>query len=127
MALNLKNAADAAVVYTRYRFEGNKAVYIGPAHSDLIKDQISLGSTSPKQTKETYGTRRSTINVIRSIEVGAPNVADNVVRDMKLEALASVPNGATFSEFSEHVARLVAALSDPSVCEELFLVGKIDH
>jgi hypothetical protein len=126
MSLTTKNAAGSPVEYSLFRVEGNRATYIGDAHSDLIKDQIILTSASPKQSRDTYGNRRTSLNVVRTIKVATPLVDTTVARDMKLEPLASVPVGATFEEFQELSARAVGLLEDPIFLKSLYLTGQID-
>nr|APG77291.1 hypothetical protein [Wenzhou levi-like virus 6] len=126
MSISTKNAANVAVVYNPYRIEGNRAIYIGAAHSDLIKDQIILTSASPKQTPTSYGNRRTSLNVVNTISVDTPQ-ASAVGRDMKLEALASVPTGATLGEFKELAARLAFLLQQDDFVQSLYMTGQIDH
>nr|APG77251.1 hypothetical protein [Wenling levi-like virus 2] len=127
MALNTKDFSNAVVSYSMFRLDGNRAVYIGPAHSDLVKDQVILNSTAPKQSAQSYGNRRGGLNIVQTIKVATPQSAATISRDMKLEALASVPVGATYDEFKELVARMAGLLGDETYVKGLFLTGKIDY
>lgn len=77
MPISLKNAANAAVIYNPLRSEGSKTLYIGVSHSDIAKDQLSLSTTAPKRSANSYGNRRATFNVVRTVTVGTPVVQPN--------------------------------------------------
>lgn len=127
MSISLKDASNAAVVYSIYRVRDNRAEFIGPAHSDLSKDMVILTSQAPKVTATSYGNRRSNLNVVSTTKVTTPVSSDQVQRDMKLDASASIPNGATLAQFKELTARLSAALADDNLVESFFLTGKIEY
>ena len=124
--LNTKNLAGTAVTYSRYRSAGNRTEYVGPANSDLTKDQIILQSTAPKTQGENRGNRRSSVNVVSGVSV-LNTKGVSVVRDAKLELLASVPAGMTEGDFKELCARQAALLADPTFVKNLFLTGLIDY
>ena len=124
--LNTKNMAGTAVAYSRYRSAGNRTEYVGPVNSDLIKDQIILQSTAPKTQGENRGNRRSSVNVLSGVSV-LNTKGVTVVRDAKLELLASVPAGMTESDFKELCARQAALLADSAFVRNLFLTGLIDY
>lgn len=126
MPITTQDAASASVTFDAYRQEGNRAVYIGPNHTDLLKQQMILTSASPKQTKDSFGNRRSALNAIRTVSVQNPN-GDSTSKDMKLETLASIPVGATLAEFKDLVANTIGLLSDDTVVEKFYLTGKIDY
>nr|UJQ84985.1 MAG: hypothetical protein 2 [Leviviridae sp.] len=126
MALVLKDKAAASVTFAEFRQEGNRAEYVGPNHTDLDKQTVILSSEAPKQNGVTYGNRRSVAKVIDTVTVAAPTGAD-VRRDMKLELSASIPVGATFAEFEELAANVAEMLAQPTLLNDLFMIGKIDH
>ncbi len=125
MSISTVDAAAAAVVYNLYRTENNRASYIGPSHSDLEKQQILVTSGSPKQTSDSYGNRRSTLNCVQTVTVANP-AGDNVRKDMKLEINASVPVGATFAEFQELMAHVENIAGNDTLMQDIFLTGKIE-
>nr|UJQ84903.1 MAG: hypothetical protein 2 [Leviviridae sp.] len=125
MSIATVDAAASAVTYNLFRSEGNRASYIGPSHSDLVKQQIIVTSVSPKQVSDSYGNRRSTLNCVQTVTVANP-AGDNVKRDMKLEMNASIPVGATFAEFQELMAHIADIAANDTIMESIFLTGKIE-
>lgn len=107
MPINLKNAANAAVIYNPLRSEGSKTLYIGVSHSDIAKDQLSLSTTAPKRSASSYGNRRATFNVVRTVTVGTP-VGTTESKDAKLELNSSLPVGMSDAEVDELFARAVS-------------------
>lgn len=107
MPISLKNAANAAVVYNPLRSEGSKTLYIGVSHSDIAKDQLSLSTTAPKRSANSYGNRRATFNVVRTVTVGTPMGATES-KDAKLELNSSLPVGMSDAEVDELFARAVS-------------------
>jgi len=126
MSIVLKDASAANVTYNIYRKEADRAIYIGPAHTDLSKDQVIVTSVSPKQTAASYGNRRSSINLLTSVSVAAPG-GETVTRDMKVEVIVSLPAGVTFSVLDEALSRIAEAVSNDAIAADLFHVGKIDR
>lgn len=110
--------------YNLYRHGGNRAEYIGANHSDVDKDVLIAVSTAPKQTKESYGNRRTSVNLVDTVSVSTP-LGENVNKDMKLELAASIPVGATFSDFEVLAARQAALLGDSTLLRELFELGQV--
>lgn len=107
MPISLKNAANAAVIYNPLRSEGSKTLYIGVSHSDIAKDQLSLSTTAPKRSASSYGNRRATFNVVRTVTVGTP-VGTTESKDAKLELNSSLPVGMSDAEVDELFARAVS-------------------
>lgn len=126
MPLTTKDAASAAVAYTYYNRTSGSTEYIGPDHSDLSNDRLVFTSKKPKQTAVSYGNRRSSMNLIGSQTVANP-AGDNVMRDGKVEVLASVPVGQTFAQFKERISRIIGLLETDAVVEKLFITGQTDQ
>jgi hypothetical protein len=125
MSLTTETVAASALVFTPFRTSNNRSSYIGPAHSDLSKQQMILTSIAPKQTKSDYGNRRSTFNSVATVSVVNP-LGDTVKKDMKVEINASIPSGATFADFKEQLHGLAYLAADDSMMESFFLTGKIE-
>lgn len=123
--LNLKNKAGTAVVYNFVTHGGSSTTYIGPEHSDLLADSITLTSASPARKGNDYGNRRSRSNLQRAVKVASPTAVD-VVKNAKLELLASVPVGMTDIQFEELCARQAALLSDSTYVKFLFIQGRTE-
>nr|UJQ85928.1 MAG: hypothetical protein 2 [Leviviridae sp.] len=109
-------------VFSEFRHNGNRCEYISDTHSDVLKDTLVLTSASPKQTMDSYGNRRSSANLIKTVPVVAPD-GETVRKDMKLEVLSSVPVGVAFTEFEAECDRMVALLSDTTNRQKLFEIG----
>lgn len=107
MAITLKNFAAANVVYNAFRTEGNKTSYIGPAHTDLVKDSVIASSTSPKRTATSYGNRRASVNIVRSATVDVPG-GSTEVKDLKIELVTSIPVGTPVADINELFARALS-------------------
>lgn len=125
MDISTKDLAAAAVVYSHYRTDNNRATYIGPVHSDLSKDMLVVQSVSPKRNGVSYGNRRSLANLINSVSVLDTNGV-STTKDMKAEISVSIPAGVTLNDFKERIARLNGILDDATLVENLFFTGKID-
>jgi hypothetical protein len=105
ITLQDKNAANA--VYSAYRTEGNRSVYIGGSHSDKMKDQVVISSSTPKRSASSYGNRRSSLNLVRSVTVDTPD-GGTETKDAKIELVISLPVGITASDVDELFARIVS-------------------
>lgn len=126
MSIVLKDAAAANVTYSIYRKSENRAEYIGPAHTDLAKDLLVVTSTSPKQTSQSYGNRRSSVNLLTSVNSPNPDGTTSV-RDLKVEVSVSLPAGVTFAVLDEALSRIAEAISNDTIATDLFHLGKIDR
>lgn len=104
MSITLKDKSAADVVYNAHRVTGDRANYIGPEHSDTSNDTLILSSSSPKRTSMSYGNRRSTFKVIRTITVATPDGATES-KDAKIEVSVSLPVGMTNDDLDELQAR----------------------
>jgi hypothetical protein len=107
MSLTLKNVAAASLTYSPLRTEGNRTTYIGSAHTDIVKDQVIVTSTPPKRSANSYGNRRASINLVRTITVDTPD-GGTASKDLKVELVASLPAGLTNSEAEEAFASAVS-------------------
>jgi len=123
--INLLNAAVSAVPYALYRVEGDRAVYIGPLHSDTLADKLITKSVAPKRNGLNLGNRRSDINLITSTSV-LDGAGATVVRDRKIAIVSSLPVGTTSAHVAEDVARLKELLNQPNVVEQIMLTGQIE-
>lgn len=126
MSIVLKDTAAANVTYSIYRKEADRAVYIGPAHTDLVKDQLVVQSVSPKQTASSFGNRRSSCNLLTTVSVADPQ-GNTVQRDMKVEVIVSMPAGVSFATLDQSLSRIAEALSNDAIATDLFHIGKIDR
>nr|UJQ85565.1 MAG: hypothetical protein 2 [Leviviridae sp.] len=126
MTIVLKDSAAANVTYTIYRKESDRAVYIGPAHTDLSKDQLVVTSVSPKQTSDSYGNRRSSVNLLTTVSVTAPD-GTTVKKDLKVEVTVSMPAGVSFATLDQSLSRIAEAVSNDTIATDLFHIGKIER
>lgn len=126
MSITTVDASAGALVYNIFRVTNDRASYIGPVHSDLLKQQLLLTSIAPKQLKDSYGNRRSTLNSVSTVSVLNP-AGETVSKDMKLELTASIPVGATFAQFKEHLAAIADLANDDAMMNSFFLTGKIEY
>ena len=107
-----------------YRHGGNKAEYLGPNHTDVVKDVMLLSSVSPKLTSASYGNRRSSVNDISTSAVDTPN-GDVENRDLKLEVLGSIPVGTLDATFDAALLRLQNLVNDSALMKQIFIQGRI--
>lgn len=126
MPITLKNAAKADVVYSQYRVNGTRAIYIGAEHDDLKKDQVVVSTTDPKVTAQARGNRKGSLNLVRTVETpGVSADVTSVLKDAKVEIVTSFPSGMSDAARDEFAARIAAAMSDPELVKRLFVIGKI--
>nr|UJQ85748.1 MAG: hypothetical protein 2 [Leviviridae sp.] len=126
MSIVTKNAAGTNVTYNVYRKETNRANYIGPTHSDILKDTLVITSVPPKSNGTTYGNRRSSANYLVTITTSNPDGTSSA-KDMKVEVAVSLPAGATFATLKEALARIAGTMTDDAVATDLYHIGKIDR
>nr|UJQ85384.1 MAG: hypothetical protein 2 [Leviviridae sp.] len=126
MSIVLKDTAGGNVTYNIYRKESDRATYVGPAHTDLIKDQLVVTSVSPKQTVGSYGNRRSSVNLLTSVSVATPS-GETATRDLKVEVIVSLPAGITFAVLDQALSRIAEAVSNDAIATDLFYIGKIER
>lgn len=122
--ITLNDPLAANVEYAMLRTQGNKSAFIGAGHSDLSKDLLTLTSNPPKRTNTSYGNRRSSINLVRSVSVPTPD-GTTEVKDMKLELVMSIPAGVSNADFDEAVAR-ITSVSD-ALLKDIAVVGQTQH
>lgn len=122
MSISTKNNAAAVVNYNQLRVDGDKGTYIGAAHSDITKDLLSFQSSTPKRTADSYGNRRSTVNLLRGVSVANPSGV-SVAKDFKIEMNFSVPVGLSDADWNEAIAR-IQGLSAADL-KALAITGKI--
>lgn len=125
MSITTQNEAAANVVYTMFRSEGNRAVYVGPAHSDLNRDQMILNSVSPKQTKDAYGNRRSSLNYNMTVTTTNPDGTSSA-KDAKVEIVVSLPAGVSDTSVKEMFARVGNIAINDTLVLALFKQGQIE-
>jgi hypothetical protein len=126
MTITLKDTAAANVVYSIYRKEADRAIYIGPAHTDIVKDQLVVSSVSPKQTAGSFGNRRSSVNLLTTVSVTDPG-GETVSKDMKVEVIVSMPAGVSYATLDESLSRIAEALSNNAIATDLFHIGRIER
>jgi hypothetical protein len=126
MSLITKSSSGADLVYTPYRKEGNKAVFIGDLHTDLREDSVTLSSNSPKETSNSYGARRSTLKVLLDFPTPQPGTDALLNRTAKVEISVSLPAGLLLGDVDQVASRAAALLADQVVLDQLFLRGSID-
>lgn len=120
------NIALANVVFSKYRMEGDRAVYAGPAHTDLETDELIVKSTAPKRGNGFYGNRKSSLNLVRSTAVLDLSGA-TIDRARSLNVSASLPVGTTVADLIEDAHQLSILLQDATFVESLLMNGQIDQ
>lgn len=107
MSIQVEDKAATAVLYQPLRTEGYRTAYIGAAHSDISKDQLTVSSIPPKRTAGSYGNRRASINLVRTVLVATP-LGGIEAKDMKFELSTSVPVGVDVNAINDMFARLTS-------------------
>jgi len=125
MSITTKDTSAAAVTYNHFRTQENRATYIGPVHSDISKDMLIVQSSSPKRSGSSFGNRRSSINLVQSVDVVDAEGA-TVTKDMKVELSISIPAGVTTAQLAEACARIEGIISDDTNRVDILHIGKID-
>lgn len=113
-----------ATDYTLYKFSNDRAEYIGPVHSDLAKDVIIVQTATPKKTAKSYGNRRSSIRLVRTVEVAQPDGVKAMV-DIPVRVEVSLPVGAAHDAFAAQVTELLGTVT-ASVIQQLFVTGRVN-
>lgn len=126
MAISLKNAAAAAVAYVQYAVNNATVVFLGTEHNDMTKDQLILRSDAPVKTKASYGNRRSSVKLLRTVTVSNPDGTSSA-KEMKFELVTSVPVGVTNAQVKECFARISAFAADEQLMTDVVLSGKVQH
>jgi len=111
--------------YDIFRHGGNKAEYLGPNHTDSNKEILVLQSAQPRVTPTSYGTRRSSLNFIQSLEVAVPHVSENETRDGKLEIKSSLPVGIADVDFDALYDQLFEMVANKALFKSIIQSGRI--
>lgn len=125
MQIKTKDVANAAKLYDEYRTTGNRAEYIAPAHTDLVKDKVIVTSAAPAGKAGSQQNRRSSVNFVRSAQVPAAEEGKTQLKDAKIEILASLPVGMVDAQFNELCANAAGFFSDPVQVKNVLRVGRI--
>jgi hypothetical protein len=125
MTITLNDTTPTGQDYVLFRAVDNRATYISGSHTDLVSDQLLVTSVPPKRTATSYGNRRSSANLIRSVDVLDPE-GETVKRDAKLEVIASFPVGMSQADREEFYARIAHLLTQETVLEDMFSIGNIE-
>lgn len=123
----LKNVAEAIVSYAIYRSAGNRAVYHGPEHTDLVTDELILVGNDPVKNNDSFGNRRSSFKLLRSTDVAGTDGISTLTRDAKVEILTSLPVGMANAEIDELFARAAEAAKSTAVTENLAQLGQVQQ
>ena len=124
MSITLKDEAAADKVYNLFRMQGDRAEYIGPDMSDSSSDMLILSSATPKRTSASFGNRRSTFKVIRTVTVATPD-GGTESKDAKIEISVSLPVGMDPADLEELHAR---GYSLPDIIfEALVTTGQVQY
>lgn len=123
--LQTTDRKGVAKIYDLYRMEGNTALYIGPNHNDLVKEQIVVKSTSPKSTVSGRGNRRSSMNFVQGQTLKSIDGKTDVVKDMKVELSVSIPAGTSFDAFAEQIKNLTVIAADDTMLKSIFYTGAL--
>lgn len=107
MSIDLQNAALATVSYSQLRTEGNRTSYASNDHNDVTKDTLLVTSNPPKRVANSFGNRRSSINLVRTVTIATPD-GDVESKDMKFELVCSIPAGTSASDIDEALARIMS-------------------
>lgn len=124
--ITITNVDLTTADYPQYRVSGDKAIFHGPAATDLSTDLISVKSLAPKRGNGQYGNRRTTISLVRGT-----NVVDldggSVVLDRKFAVESSLPVGTTEAQIIEDAHNLGSLLQDPVFVAKAFKEGIIEY
>jgi len=123
--ITTQNIALASIVFSKYRMEGDRAEYAGPASSDLNTDELIVRSISPKRGNGFYGNRKSTFNMVRSTAVLGLD-GSTIDRARSLSVAASIPVGTTTADVLEDAYQLSILLQDADFVTALIVNGQID-
>jgi len=93
----LNNGTTENHVFTRYREEGLKSTYIGPNHSPMAFDMLSLTANTPKPSGNFPGTQKSTFKRSKQFTVVGVN-GENVVLPAIVEVSFSIPSGVSVAD-----------------------------
>lgn len=123
MSILVQDAASSNTTYNQLRSEGFRTSYVGATHSDITKDTLTLNSNPPKRSGSSFGNRRSSINLVRTVSVSTP---DNLteIKDMKFELVCSILVGVAQSEIDEAIARIASLAANTSVVNSVAVAGK---
>lgn len=122
--INTESAAGVPCVYELFRQEGDRATYVAPDNTDLHKSTLVVQSVAPKRNGDSYGNRRTTLNLLEAQSVvDAANVT--VTRDLKVALTTSIPVGVTLAEMKEQCYKLSVLLQDASFVENVIMNGRL--
>lgn len=118
---------DASIVdYVQLRVSGDQSEFIGPDHSDLVTQSLSLKSVAPKRGNNQYGNRRSQAVLVDGTTV-TDLCGDSVVRNRKLAVESSLPVGTTFETLAKDAYAMSELLRNETFVMKLFTQGIIEY
>jgi hypothetical protein len=126
MSLTTTGINASVRTFTPYRKDGNRAVLISQYHTDLTESSITISSTTPKETSNSYGARRSTLKLLVDGNAPIPGSTDQVKRTGKVDVNISLPVGLDPAFLEDMCVQVATLLLDPVVQDQLFTKGSID-
>lgn len=119
LAVDLENTGTTTnVVFTRFEEYQNRAVYIGPGHSLLSRNTLSLYRTLPKASGNFRGTAKSAVKFSKDITVAAVD-GTTVVAPLIIEVSISAPVGTTPAQTLENRQSALALLDRDDIMGSL--------
>lgn len=112
--------------FLQFRVSGDKAVFIGPNHTDFLIDTLTLQASEPKRGNNQFGNRRTDVSLIRGTQV-VDLEGQSVIRNRKMAISNSLPVGTSFDDLKEDAFQMSELLKNEDFLRALFTQGIIEH
>lgn len=107
---------DPAVntAYTRDETLVNRSLFVGPANSSILRDQMNIYRTKPKKSGNFAGVMKSEVKFTEDFIVPGVDTTTSQAAPFILDISASIPVGVSNEDIQAGLDRAIAFLSNAS-------------
>lgn len=110
--------------YRRFEEFKDRSVYVGPNHSYISPDTLSIYRTDPKPTASSRGVSKCAVKLSEVVSVPSPDGITNVESTLIGHVSFNLPIGMTPADLLEFRQRIIAVL-DHDLMDSLMLSNEI--
>lgn len=124
--ITITNKLAVPLSFTQFRVQGDKAVFIGPTHTDSKTETLTIQAIAPKRGNGQLGNRRGDLILVTGTSV-LDVEGQTVVRNRKLAVSGSIPVGTTLQEVLDDAYTLSELLRNEDFVKSVMVSGIIEH
>jgi len=120
LAVDMANTGTTTdETYRRFDEQNNRTTYVGPAHSLVLRDQMTLYRTLPKANGNFKGMAKSAIKFTQDISIPGVDAETTITVPHIVEVSFSLPVGTSAEVAMIGRQKLIALLDDDTVMVKL--------